>query len=291
LRHPKTMTLNIFLAFLALSSASLLSVGAADDEKKKDEGVEFQGQKLAWKDDDGLEVKIIRPIAKEKCTLKSQKGDVVEQFYKLSDAEGKEIGSNFGKKPYSFTIGMNQVIAGMDRAMTGMCIGEKRKVVIPGDLGFGNSGRDRDSIKSNQTLFYTVQLVDLFRPIPGPKWTEEDGLSIEVTHKIEESACRKSASGDTIHQHYTLYLADGKFIDSSFSRNAPFIFKLGKKEVIAGMDRAMTGMCEGERRKVIIPGHLGYGSGGNTQAGIPKDAELHFDIELAKLIKRSDDEL
>ncbi|KAI1716516.1 CBR-FKB-5 protein [Ditylenchus destructor] len=59
----------------------------------------FQGQKLSWKDDDGLEIKIIRPIAAEKCKLKSQAGDVLEQYYKLTDADGKEVGSNFGGTP------------------------------------------------------------------------------------------------------------------------------------------------------------------------------------------------
>ncbi|KAJ1349500.1 hypothetical protein KIN20_005080, partial [Parelaphostrongylus tenuis] len=99
-------------------------------------------QKLSWKDDDGLEVKIIKPIKKEKCAIVSQEGDVLDQYYRLTDKNGKEIGSNFGKKPYTFTLGRGQVISGMDRAMTGMCIGEKRKVVIPGHLGFGDSGRD-----------------------------------------------------------------------------------------------------------------------------------------------------
>jgi len=254
----------------------------------EEESNTFQGQKLSWKDDDGLEVKIIRPIAADKCKLKSEPGDIVEQFYKLTDAAGTEIGSNFGKKPYTFTLGKNQVIPGMDRAMTGMCIGEKRKIVIPGKLGFGDGGRDRDGIKSDQTLYYTVQLVDIFRGTPGPKWTEEDGLSIEVTNKIDEDKCVKSAAGDTIHQQYTLYLADGTFVDSSFSRNTPFIFKLGNKEVIPGMDRAMTNMCEGERRKVIIPAELGYGKDGRSPS-IPGNAELHFDIELEKLIKRSDE--
>lgn len=81
---------------------------------------------------------------------------------------------------YIFTLGKNQVISGMDRAMTGMCIGEKRKVIIPAHLGFGDDGRDRDNIKGGQTLYYTVQLVDLFRPVPGDSWTDEDGLKIEV---------------------------------------------------------------------------------------------------------------
>jgi len=266
--------------------AFLVYVASAEKKEEDKEGGSFQGQKLAWKEDDGLEIKIIRPIATEKCSVKSQRGDTVEQFYKLTDADGKEVGSNFGKKPYTFTLGTGQVIAGMDRAMTGMCIGEKRKVVIPGNLGFGDSGRDRDGIKKDQTLYYTVQLVDLARSVPGPTWTEDDGLKIEVTHKIEEDKCIKSVPGDTIHQQYYLTLADGTFVDSSYSRGTPFKFKLGNKEVIAGMDRAMTGMCEGEKRKVTIPAELGYGKDGRE--GIPGGSELHFEIVLEKLIKRTE---
>ncbi|KAI6205451.1 hypothetical protein M3Y94_00793300 [Aphelenchoides besseyi] len=271
-----TLALFVCLAFNVLA-----------EESKKDESGSFQGQKLQWKTDDGLDIKIIRPISTEKCKIKSQAGDTVEQYYKLSDKDGKEIGSNFGKTPYTFTLGKSEVIAGMDTAMTGMCIGEKRKVVIPGSLGFGDKGRERDNIESDQTLYYTVQLVDLFRPVPGPEWKEEDGLEIKVTHKIDASECRLSAPGDVIHQHYKLHLADGTFIDSSFSRNSPFIFKLGAKEVIAGMDRAMTAMCEGERRHVVIPAALGYGPEGRAP-NIPGNATLHFDIELNKLIKKDE---
>ncbi|CAJ0583208.1 unnamed protein product, partial [Mesorhabditis spiculigera] len=262
------------LKFLIL--VLLVSFVAAEEE-----------QKLKWKDDDGLEVKIIKPVKAEKCKLKSQEGDTLEQYYRLTDKEGKEIGSNFGKKPYTFTLGKGQVIAGMERAMTGMCIGEKRKVVIPGALGFGNKGRERDNIVEDQTLYYTVQLVDLFRPNPGEKWTDEDGLVIEVSHQIPESECRKSEVGDTIHQQYTLHLEDGTFVDSSWSRNAPFIFRLGNNEVIKGMDRAMTAMCEGERRKVIIPYELGYGEEGRPPQ-IPGKSRLYFDIQLEKLIKRDE---
>uniref|UniRef100_A0AC35U914 Peptidylprolyl isomerase n=1 Tax=Rhabditophanes sp. KR3021 TaxID=114890 RepID=A0AC35U914_9BILA len=247
-------------------------------------------EKYSWTEEDGLQIKIVKPIAPEKCLIKSEAGDVVDQYYKLSDKDGKTIGTNWGKKPYVFTLGKSQVIEGMDRAMTGMCIGEKRKVVIPGKLGFGTEGRERDGIKGDETLYYTVQLVDLFRPVPGKSWTDEDGLKIEVTHAIAEKECKKSKAGDTIHQQYTLKLEDGTFVDSSFSRNAPFIFKLGTspREVIEGMDRAMTGMCEGERRHVTIPSDLGYGPEGRLPQ-IPGGATLHFDIHLEKLIQKGDE--
>lgn len=51
---------------------------------------------------------------------------------------------------------------------------------------------------------------------------------VQVTHKIDEDKCRKAEAGDTIHQQYVLHLEDGTFVDSSFSRNAPFIFQLNR---------------------------------------------------------------
>ncbi|VDK40512.1 unnamed protein product [Gongylonema pulchrum] len=59
----------------------------------------FTMQLEKWTED-GVEIEIVKKIpGKELCTLKSEPGDVLEQYYRLTDEHGKLIGTNFGQKP------------------------------------------------------------------------------------------------------------------------------------------------------------------------------------------------
>ena len=125
---------------------------------------------------------------------------------------------------------------------------------------------------------------------PGKKWTEDDGLALDITHAIPEDKCIKAENGDTIHMHYTLTLEDGSVVDSSLTRNDPLTFKLGKGQVIKGWDRGVLGMCEGEQRKLKIPPSAGYGEKG-IPPRIPGNSWLYFDTELVKIDKAGGREL
>ncbi|CAD7093088.1 unnamed protein product [Hermetia illucens] len=114
----------------------------------------------------------------------------------------------------------------------------------------------------------------------------EPRVKIGIKKRVEDCTA-KTRKGDFVHVHYKGTLADGSEFDSSYPRGQPLTFAVGSGQVIKGWDQGLLGMCEGEKRRLVIPPELAYGKSG-AGGRIPPDATLTFDIELVKIERKSE---
>ncbi len=77
---------------------------------------------------------------------------------KASQFRGKQFDSSVGKTPFSFKLGVGQVIAGWDQGVVGMKVGGKRTLIIPSALGYGSAGAG-SAIPPNAALVFEVELL------------------------------------------------------------------------------------------------------------------------------------
>lgn len=89
-------------------------------------------------------------------------GDTVTVNYTGTLEDGTKFDSslNPGRTPFQFTLGQNRVIQGWELGVLGMKVGEKRKLTIPPELGYGSQGAG-GLIPPNATLIFEIDLLGI----------------------------------------------------------------------------------------------------------------------------------
>ncbi|MCU0660203.1 MAG: FKBP-type peptidyl-prolyl cis-trans isomerase [Candidatus Pacebacteria bacterium] len=112
--------------------------------------------------------------------------------------------------------------------------------------------------------------------------TLENGLQYEIT---KEGSGPGIKSGEVAVVNYTGRLEDGTVFDSNvdpaFGHTVVFEFVIDEGAVIKGWDIGVKGMKVGEKRTLVLPPELGYGS--SSIGLIPPNATLIFDVELLEI--------
>ena len=74
--------------------------------------------------------------------------------------EGRSFDSSYDRRPFSFNLGMGQVIKGWDEGIPGMRVGGVRRLIIAPEKAYGDKGAGK-TIPPNSTLVFDVELVGL----------------------------------------------------------------------------------------------------------------------------------
>ncbi|MFN4972747.1 MAG: FKBP-type peptidyl-prolyl cis-trans isomerase [Bacteroidota bacterium] len=226
----------------------------------------------------GLKYKIIQ----QGKGPKAEPGSKVSVHYTGTLTDGKKFDSSKDRnQPFSFKLGMGQVIKGWDEGIALLHVGDKAILTIPAELGYGAQGTG--GIPPNSTLIFEVELLEVSQGVKPfdvkgkPIQTTQSGLQYVVVNKA--TGGKKAQSGTVVSVHYTGYLADGKIFDSSVDRGEPIKLKLGASQVIKGWEEGVALMSVGDKYRLIIPANLAYGDRG-AGGVIPPNATITFDIEL-----------
>ncbi|CAH1785551.1 unnamed protein product [Owenia fusiformis] len=106
---------------------------------------------------------------------------------------------------------------------------------------------------------------------------QDGGLYKQIL--VEGAGGRRPGTGNKVEVHYVGRLLSGDKFDSSRDRNDPFVFTLGKGQVIKGWDEGVATMAIGEIAILTCRSDYAYGASGSPPT-IPPNSILKFEVEL-----------
>ncbi|MDD5621486.1 MAG: FKBP-type peptidyl-prolyl cis-trans isomerase [Candidatus Pacebacteria bacterium] len=99
-------------------------------------------------------------VLKEGSGQEIKNGDMATVHYTGTLENGTKFDSSLDRgEPFSFQLGAGKVIRGWDEGVLGMKAGEKRKLIIQPEYGYGD--RAIASIPANSVLIFEVELLKI----------------------------------------------------------------------------------------------------------------------------------
>ena len=114
-------------------------------------------------------------------------------------------------------------------------------------------------------------------------WPEAKKTSTGIRYIVlQQGRDNMPKPGDKVGVLYVGRLLNGTVFDQAVDHEHPFTFRVNRQAVIDGWDQVLQLMKLGEKRLVIIPPELAYGTRGQPPK-IPRNATLVFEIELIEI--------
>ncbi|WJX49516.1 peptidylprolyl isomerase [Trifolium repens] len=148
----------------------------------------------------------------------------------------------------------------------------------------GNQSEDKKVKNKKKSKSQGSEVANSALPVsvePSTEMMKEDGNNMEDT----KSSQVRTLSNGLVIQELVTGKENGKIAalgKKSNAGQAPFKFRLGKGEVIEGLDIGLEGMRVGEKRRLVIPPSMTSKKNGDSE-NIPPNSWLIYELELVKV--------
>ncbi|MHC5027736.1 MAG: FKBP-type peptidyl-prolyl cis-trans isomerase [Planctomycetota bacterium] len=210
--------------------------------------------------------------------------------------DGTKFDSSYDRdQPTDFLI--TSVIPGWTEGVKSMRVGGKRKLVIPGALGYGDRGAPGAGIGPNETLVFDVELlgIDHWDKMPetlpgeaptGDATEYESGVRVYPLAANPDLAAvpaddaRETGDDSLMTVHFKMFLFDGTEMNDTTTAEPRDMMNKG---LFPGWKEGVQGMKPGDRRKLVIPWQHALGQSPDPRTGVPPKATVVFDLTLVHL--------
>ncbi|XP_066592679.1 FK506-binding protein 59 isoform X2 [Prorops nasuta] len=180
-------------------------------------------------------------------------------------------------EPFSFTLGVSEVIKGWDIGVATMKKGEIAILTCKSKYAYGKNGSP-PKIPPDATLKFEVELID---------WESEDispnsDKSILRNHIVAGTGYSSPEIGSLVNVHL-IGEYDGKIFEDREVQ-----FSLGEGEnvgIIEGVEKALERFKTGEKSKLYIHSKFAFQKHGKPEFNIPPNANVIYIVELKSFEK------
>jgi FKBP-type peptidyl-prolyl cis-trans isomerase len=214
------------------------------------------------------------------------------------------------------TVIGGQMLPGLQTALIGAKVGSRVLAVIPPADGYGSAGNSQLGITGSTTLVFVIDVLKAYpdtasasgaqvsrgggglptvsaaKPGTAPTVTipsTSPPSDLVVTTLIKGTG-PKVTKGEYVVCQYVGYIwRTKKPFGSSWSTGSPFGFVIGASptQVIPGWNTGLEGQTVGSQVMLVIPPKDGYGSAGQSQAGIKGTDTLVFVVDIIDVLHSS----
>jgi len=246
------------------------------------------------------------PLAKNEAFLSNY------EVYIWSGTTHRLVLSTYKQTPQVLS---GTLLPGLQTALQGKKMGSRVLAVLPPKYGYGATGNTQVGVTGSDTLVFVVDMIKTYPATASasgtqvstgggslPTVTATPGKaptvkvpttappsSLVVKTLIKGSGPPVSKGQYVVTQYVALNWRTRAVFDSSWSRGAPLGFQIDATpaQIIPGWDKGLVGVPVGSRVMLVVPPADGYGSAGESQAGIKGTDTLVFVVDVLDAVNGS----